>query len=139
MVALRIPKNRSEIRRHTGLAPLRANATQWGSTFTMLERYVRIRDEIKRVDAVYDLVLKPAAHRRIVALTETLKTFNSIAEKRKAELTPEDQDAVAPFKLISEANVPAATTQQRARTRTQAHSGAEDFATALLRSDDAPS
>ncbi|KAE9126369.1 hypothetical protein PF010_g5297 [Phytophthora fragariae] len=80
MVALRIPKNRSELRRHTGLAPLRANATQWGSTFTMLERYVRIRDEIKRVDAVYDLVLKPAAHRRIVALTETLKTFNSVCK-----------------------------------------------------------
>ncbi|KAE9021389.1 hypothetical protein PF002_g6780 [Phytophthora fragariae] len=80
MVALRIPKNRSELRRHTGLAPLRANATQWGSTFTMPERYVRIRDEIKRVDAVYDLVLKPAAHRRIVALTETLKTFNSVCK-----------------------------------------------------------
>ncbi|KAE8912674.1 hypothetical protein PF005_g5987 [Phytophthora fragariae] len=164
MVALRIPKNRSELRRHTGLAPLRANATQWGSTFTMPERYVRIRDEIKRVDAVYDLLqedtLSTSAVRilldKMAEMFPITRPYLSpdadiihslvfesavvkIAEKRKAELTPEDQDAVAPFKLISEANVPAATTQQRARTRTQAHSGAEDFATALLRSDDAPS
>ncbi|EGZ21988.1 hypothetical protein PHYSODRAFT_490553, partial [Phytophthora sojae] len=54
---------------------------RWSSTFTMLEQYVRIRDEIKRVDAVYDLVPKPAAHRRIVALTETLKTINSVCKK----------------------------------------------------------
>ncbi|EGZ13885.1 hypothetical protein PHYSODRAFT_335595 [Phytophthora sojae] len=183
------PKNRAELRRHTGLAPLRANATRWSSTFTMLERYVLIRDEIKRVDAMYDLVPKSAAHRRIVALTETLKTFNSvckklqedtlsmsavrvlfdkmaemfpitssylspdasiihspvferavvkIAGKCEAELTPEELDAVAPFELSSAANVPAASTQQRARTRTQARSGPEDFATALLRSDDVP-
>ncbi|KAG2882599.1 hypothetical protein PC119_g20467 [Phytophthora cactorum] len=67
MVALQTIKNRTELRRHTCFAPLRANATRWSSTFMMLERYVRIRDTIKRVDAVYDLVPKPAAHRRIVA------------------------------------------------------------------------
>ncbi|KAG2963469.1 hypothetical protein PC118_g20878 [Phytophthora cactorum] len=47
----------------------------------MLERYVRIRDEIKRVDAVYNLVPKSAAHRCIVALVESLKTFNSVCKK----------------------------------------------------------
>ncbi|KAG3112374.1 hypothetical protein PI124_g8410 [Phytophthora idaei] len=54
MAALRTIKNRAELRRHASLAPLRANSTRWRSTFMMLERYVRIRDAIKRVDAVYD-------------------------------------------------------------------------------------
>ncbi|KAG2783797.1 hypothetical protein Pcac1_g6349 [Phytophthora cactorum] len=85
MVALRTIKNRAELRRHTSLAPLRANATRWSSTFIMLERYVRIRDAIKRVDAVYDLVPKPAAHRRIVALVESLKMFNSVCKKLQEE------------------------------------------------------
>ncbi|KAE9223499.1 hypothetical protein PF004_g12498 [Phytophthora fragariae] len=62
-----------------------------------------------------------------------------IAGKREAELTSEEQDVVALFELSSAANVPAATTQQRARTRTRAHRRTEDFATALLRSDDIPS
>ncbi|OWZ22881.1 hypothetical protein PHMEG_0002335 [Phytophthora megakarya] len=78
---LRTAKNRAELRRHSQLAPLRANGTRWSSTFTMLERYVRIRDAIKRVDAVYDLIPQPAMHRRIVALYETLKTINSVCKK----------------------------------------------------------
>ncbi|KAG3110752.1 hypothetical protein PI125_g9741 [Phytophthora idaei] len=85
MAALRTIKNRAELRRHTSLAPLRANATRWSSIFMMLERYVRIRDAVKRVDAVYDLVPKPAAHRRIVALVESLKTFNSVCKKFQEE------------------------------------------------------
>ncbi|KAG3180741.1 hypothetical protein PC128_g15458 [Phytophthora cactorum] len=85
MVALRTIKSGAELRHHTSLAPLRANATRWSSTFMMLERYVRIRDAIKRVDAVYDLVPKPAAHRRIVALVESLKTFNSVCKKLQEE------------------------------------------------------
>ncbi|KAG3085744.1 hypothetical protein PI124_g18385 [Phytophthora idaei] len=81
MVALQTIKNRTELRRHTSFAPLRANATRWSSTFMMLERYVRIRDAIKRVDTVYDLVPKPAVHRRIVALAESPKMFNSECKK----------------------------------------------------------
>ncbi|KAG6944417.1 hypothetical protein JG688_00017085, partial [Phytophthora aleatoria] len=81
MVALRTIKNRAELRHHTSLATLRANATRWSPTLMMLERYVRIRDAIKRVDAVYDLVPKSAAHRCIVALVESLKTFNSVCKK----------------------------------------------------------
>ncbi|KAG3106301.1 hypothetical protein PI125_g13238 [Phytophthora idaei] len=79
MVALRTIRNRAELRRHTSLAPLRANTTRWSSTFMMLERYVSIRD------AVYDLVPKPAVHRRIVALVERLKTFNSVFKKLQEE------------------------------------------------------
>ncbi|KAG2817372.1 hypothetical protein JG687_00003873 [Phytophthora cactorum] len=85
MVALRAIKNRAELRRHTSLALLRANATRWNSTCMMLERYVRIRDVIKRIDTAYDLVPNPAAHRRIVALVESLKTFNSVCKKLQEE------------------------------------------------------
>ncbi|KAG3115224.1 hypothetical protein PI124_g5171 [Phytophthora idaei] len=85
MVALRVIKNRAELRRHTSLALLRANATRWNSTFMMLERYVRIRDVIKRIDTAYDLVPKPAAHRRIVAIVESLKTFNGVCKKLQEE------------------------------------------------------
>uniref|UniRef100_H3H5T9 BED-type domain-containing protein n=1 Tax=Phytophthora ramorum TaxID=164328 RepID=H3H5T9_PHYRM len=81
VAALRTPKNRAELRCHTPLAPLRANATRWSSTFMMLERYVRIRDAIKHVDAVDDLVPKPAVYHRIIALVENLKTFNSVCKK----------------------------------------------------------
>ncbi|OWZ07261.1 hypothetical protein PHMEG_00020363 [Phytophthora megakarya] len=78
MTALWTVNNSAELRQHTQLAPLRANTTRWSSTFTMLERYVRIRDAIKRLDAVYDLIPKPAMRRCIVALFETLKIFNSV-------------------------------------------------------------
>ncbi|OWZ12480.1 hypothetical protein PHMEG_00014351 [Phytophthora megakarya] len=49
--------------------------------FTMLEKYVCIRNEIKRVDAMYDLVPKPATLHRIVAITDTLKVFNTACKK----------------------------------------------------------
>ncbi|KAL3673203.1 hypothetical protein V7S43_019059 [Phytophthora oleae] len=42
VVQLRYPKNAAELARHTHLKPLKANATRWSSTFTMLERYVKI-------------------------------------------------------------------------------------------------
>eukprot|EP00644_Phytophthora_capsici_P018320 jgi/Phyca11/131982/e_gw1.125.25.1 len=81
MAALSSPNNRRELRRHTDLAPLRANATRWSSTYAMLERYVKIRDAIKHVDAVFELLPKPAAHRRIKVLVENLKAFNSVCKK----------------------------------------------------------
>ncbi|OWZ07593.1 hypothetical protein PHMEG_00019996 [Phytophthora megakarya] len=76
ITALRTVKNRAELRRHTPLAPLHANTTRGGSTFTMLER-----DAIKRMNAVFDLIPKPAMYRCIVALFKTLKTFNSACKK----------------------------------------------------------
>lgn len=65
MTAPRLPENRTALAQHTDLAPLRANATGWSSTFAMLERYARIREAAKQVDAVFDLIPKAAAHRRI--------------------------------------------------------------------------
>ncbi|ETP16704.1 hypothetical protein F441_08754 [Phytophthora nicotianae CJ01A1] len=50
-----------------------------------LELYVRIRDEIKQVDAVFDLIPKAAMHRKIGALLGDLQVFNSVTIKLKSE------------------------------------------------------
>ncbi|RAW24594.1 hypothetical protein PC110_g18986 [Phytophthora cactorum] len=115
MVALQTIKNRTELRRHTCFAPLRANATRWSSTFMMLERYVRIRDTIKRVDAVYDLVSRGT----------------------EADLTPEELQALNPFELEAAASKPTLPSRS-SRARTRARSDAEDFAAALLQSRPIP-
>ncbi|KAE9035958.1 hypothetical protein PR001_g4677 [Phytophthora rubi] len=81
VAVLRTLKNRAELRRHTPLTPLWSKATRWSSTFMMLESYVIIRGTIQRVDAVDDLVPKPAVHRRLVALVETLETCNSVCKE----------------------------------------------------------
>lgn len=51
----------------------------------MLERYVRIRDEIKHVDAVLDLAPKPTAHKRIKTLPGDLRVLNSVCQKLQEE------------------------------------------------------
>ncbi|OWY90813.1 hypothetical protein PHMEG_00040886, partial [Phytophthora megakarya] len=71
MIPLRTTKNRAGLHRHTSLAPLRAIATRWSSTFAIIER------------AVYALLPKPSVHRRITALYNHLKTFNSVCKKLK--------------------------------------------------------
>ncbi|KAE9135558.1 hypothetical protein PF005_g5264 [Phytophthora fragariae] len=67
MVALRTVKNRAQLRRPTSIAVLRAISTRRNSTFTLLERYLHMRDAIKLIDTMLDIVPKPAVHRRIVA------------------------------------------------------------------------
>ncbi|KAE9014130.1 hypothetical protein PF005_g2532 [Phytophthora fragariae] len=51
----------------------------------MLTQYVRIRDEIKKVYAVFDLIPKATMHRRIEALLEDLKIFNNVTVKPQAQ------------------------------------------------------
>ncbi|KAG6622531.1 uncharacterized protein IUM83_05413 [Phytophthora cinnamomi] len=85
MLALRTVNNRAALRKHTDLAPLRSNASLWSSVFDMLTRYVRIREAIKKVDAVFDLMPKAAMHRRIETLHEDVKILNSVAVKLQAE------------------------------------------------------
>ncbi|KAL4128494.1 hypothetical protein PRIC2_007480 [Phytophthora ramorum] len=169
--------------RSTDATPLRVKATRWSSTL-MLERYVRIRDAIKHVDAVDDLVPKPAAHRCVISLVENLKTFNSICKKLQEDtipmsavrvlfdkmtevypvteeyllpdahivhspafesavvkvagargevLTPEELEALEPFELEAAAVPTPATSGSGVSMRSR--NAAEDFATALLRSD----
>ncbi|EGZ30694.1 hypothetical protein PHYSODRAFT_473627, partial [Phytophthora sojae] len=78
MQALRTINNRAALKDETKLSPLRPNVTRWGSTFKMLARYVRIRDDIKQVEAVFDLIPKAAMHERIKSLLEDLRIFDSV-------------------------------------------------------------
>uniref|UniRef100_H3GKY9 BED-type domain-containing protein n=1 Tax=Phytophthora ramorum TaxID=164328 RepID=H3GKY9_PHYRM len=158
------------IARSTDVTPLRAKETRRSLTL-MLERYVRIRDAIKHVDAVDDLVSKPAAHRCAISLIENLKTFNSICKKLQEDTIPMSAvrvlfdkmteiypvteeyllpdahivhspafesavvkvEALEPFELEAAAVPTQATSGSGVSTRSR--NAAEDFATALLRSD----
>ncbi|GMF31787.1 unnamed protein product [Phytophthora fragariaefolia] len=51
----------------------------------MMARYVRIRDEIKKVEAVFDLIPKAAMQRKIEALLADLRVFHSVTIKLQAE------------------------------------------------------
>ncbi|KAE9356796.1 hypothetical protein PR003_g2147 [Phytophthora rubi] len=82
MVALRTVKNRAQLRRPTSIALLRAISTRRNSTFTLLERYLHMRDAIKRIDTMLDIIPKPAVHRRIVAPVENLSTvYRKVLQK----------------------------------------------------------
>ncbi|KAG2805520.1 hypothetical protein PC116_g17982 [Phytophthora cactorum] len=52
MVDRRHENNFAELKKHTDLHPIKRNVTRWSSIFKMVERYIRIRPEIKKVDAV---------------------------------------------------------------------------------------
>ncbi|OWY93374.1 hypothetical protein PHMEG_00037258 [Phytophthora megakarya] len=56
MIQLRLPNNAAILSRSTSLKPLKSNATRWSSTYTMLQRYVDIRDAILTVSAVEEHV-----------------------------------------------------------------------------------
>uniref|UniRef100_H3GLP2 BED-type domain-containing protein n=1 Tax=Phytophthora ramorum TaxID=164328 RepID=H3GLP2_PHYRM len=84
-IQLLYPNNAAELARHTHYKPLRANATRWSSTYQMLARYVKIRDDIKMVAAVEDLVPRPSSHRQIVQLVNKLEALDSVCVKRQSE------------------------------------------------------
>ncbi|KAG2789334.1 hypothetical protein JG687_00010885 [Phytophthora cactorum] len=77
MAALSTINNSAALCEYTPLSPLRPNVTRWSSTFEMLALYVRFRNEIKQVDAIFDLTPKGAMHRRIEALLVDLRVFKA--------------------------------------------------------------
>ncbi|TYZ67300.1 hypothetical protein PybrP1_012775 [[Pythium] brassicae (nom. inval.)] len=79
--ALLLHKNRLELARHTDLAPLRPNAKRWSSTYDMLERYARIREDIKRIDVVFTLLPTTAQHQRIEGVLADLRVLHSVSLK----------------------------------------------------------
>ncbi|EGZ17545.1 hypothetical protein PHYSODRAFT_499950 [Phytophthora sojae] len=87
MVELRHENNRAELKKYTELVPIKRNVTRWSSTFTMVERYIRIRVEIKKVDAVEEMVPTGGKHRKLVALFEHLKKFESVCKRLQREDT----------------------------------------------------
>ncbi|KAE9233905.1 hypothetical protein PF004_g9529 [Phytophthora fragariae] len=48
MVELRHENNHAELKKHTELVPVKRNVTRWSSTFTMVQRYIRIRAEFEK-------------------------------------------------------------------------------------------
>ncbi|GMF48796.1 unnamed protein product [Phytophthora fragariaefolia] len=87
MLELRHENYFAELKKHTDLHPVKRNVTRWSSTFTMLERYIRIRSEIKKVKAVEELIHTVGKHRKLVALFEHLKKFESICKRLQREDT----------------------------------------------------
>ncbi|ETM44332.1 hypothetical protein L914_10417, partial [Phytophthora nicotianae] len=51
----------------------------------MLTRYVKIRDAIKMVAAIEDLLPRPSTHRQIVQLVNKLEDLDSICVKLQSE------------------------------------------------------
>ncbi|KAG6942140.1 hypothetical protein JG688_00018298 [Phytophthora aleatoria] len=84
-VQLRNPNNAAELARHTKHKLLKANATRWSSTYIMLARYVKIRDAIKMVSAVEELLPRPSTHRQIVQLVNKLEALDSVCVKLQSE------------------------------------------------------
>ncbi|KAG6942800.1 hypothetical protein JG687_00018849, partial [Phytophthora cactorum] len=63
------------------------NVTRWGSTFEMVARYVWIRDDIKQVETVSDLIPKASMHWRIEALLADLRILQSRFPSLKVKLS----------------------------------------------------
>eukprot|EP00644_Phytophthora_capsici_P002948 jgi/Phyca11/103032/e_gw1.7.895.1 len=77
--------NFAELSKVTSLHPIKRNMTRWSSSFEMLQRYIRIRPQIKTVDAVEELIPTGASHRKLVALLEHMKKFQSVTKKLQTE------------------------------------------------------
>ncbi|KAE9312038.1 hypothetical protein PR003_g19865 [Phytophthora rubi] len=87
MVQLRQPNNSAELAKFTDLRPIKRNAARWSSTREMVERYLRIRGDIRKVEVVEDLVLSASVHRKLAALVEDLRDFDSVFKKLQGEAT----------------------------------------------------
>uniref|UniRef100_H3GNN0 HAT C-terminal dimerisation domain-containing protein n=1 Tax=Phytophthora ramorum TaxID=164328 RepID=H3GNN0_PHYRM len=108
------PKNRAELRRHTPLAPLRANATRWSSRLMMLERKTRsmsavrvVFDKMTEIYPVTEEYLLPDAH--IVHSPAFESPVVKVAGARGEELTPEELEVLEPFELEAAAEPTPAT------------------------------
>ncbi|ETI54594.1 hypothetical protein F443_02618 [Phytophthora nicotianae P1569] len=87
MVELRKENNLAELKKHTELLPVKRNVTRWSSTFAMVERYVRIRQDIKKVVAVEELIPTGGKHRKLLALFEHIKTFENVCKRLQRDET----------------------------------------------------
>lgn len=82
MSQLRTLKNRSKLRRVCKYAPKLAQDTRWGSTYTMLQRYMVIEPYFR--ECVFDDELKNSFLKRnekntVTEILEDLKKFESVS------------------------------------------------------------
>ncbi|KAL4147385.1 hypothetical protein PRNP1_011141 [Phytophthora ramorum] len=87
MVALRHENNFAELKKNTELLPVKRTVTRWASTYIMVQRCIRIRPEIKKVETVEALIPTGGKHRKFIALSEHLKKFESICKRLQREDT----------------------------------------------------
>ncbi|KAG6955581.1 hypothetical protein JG688_00011814 [Phytophthora aleatoria] len=77
--------NEADFAHRTKYKPPKANTTRWSSTYQFLDRYVTIRDGIRMVVAVEDLLPRPRTHRQIVHLVNKLEALDSVCVKLQSE------------------------------------------------------
>ncbi|OWZ17025.1 hypothetical protein PHMEG_0009093 [Phytophthora megakarya] len=81
MSKLSLVKNFAEFATTNDLHPVKRNITRWSSRFEILEHYVRIRPQIRTIEAVEELVRTGAAHRKLLVLLEHMKKRQSLMMK----------------------------------------------------------
>ncbi|KAG3109234.1 hypothetical protein PI124_g11645 [Phytophthora idaei] len=87
MVQLRHCNNAAEPAKLPDLAPVKRNMTRWSSTFAMVLRYKRIRDDVRQVEAVEEHVPTGAAHKKLMGRLEHLKKLDSVCKTLQDEGT----------------------------------------------------
>jgi hypothetical protein len=88
MVDLRTIKNSFKVAAKTKLTPLKRNETRWGSTYTMLERYVALYDLLPTMSLSHaTLALVPTAteHADIKDLFTKLATVQTVSKLLQTE------------------------------------------------------
>ncbi|KAE8998011.1 hypothetical protein PR002_g18872 [Phytophthora rubi] len=77
--------NFAQLAKATSLHPIKRNITRWSSNFEMLQRYERIRPQIKTVEAVEELIPTGASHRKLLELLQHMKKFESVTKKLQGD------------------------------------------------------
>ncbi|KAE9274409.1 hypothetical protein PR003_g29614, partial [Phytophthora rubi] len=77
--------NFAQLAKATNLHPIKRNITRWSSSFEMLQRYERIRPQIKTVEAVEELIPTGASHRKLIELLQHMKKFDSVTKKLQCD------------------------------------------------------
>ncbi|ETP09366.1 hypothetical protein F441_14768 [Phytophthora nicotianae CJ01A1] len=78
MIQLRHCNNAARLGELTDLQPVKRNATRWSSTYAMVDRYVRIRDAIRQVEAMEDYVPSGVSHKKLVTLLAELEKLGTV-------------------------------------------------------------
>eukprot|EP00644_Phytophthora_capsici_P013638 jgi/Phyca11/117495/e_gw1.33.123.1 len=87
MVQLRHVNNTAELAKFTDRKPVKRNITRWSSKFKMAPRYKEIRDSIRQVDAVEELIPKGSTHKKLLALLDELKKLDCVCKTPQCEDT----------------------------------------------------
>ncbi|KAE9339410.1 hypothetical protein PF008_g11585 [Phytophthora fragariae] len=77
--------NFAQLAEATSLHPIKRNITRWSSNFEMLQRYERIRPQIKTVEAVEELIPTGASYRKLLELLQHMKKFESVTKKPQGD------------------------------------------------------